>query len=171
MPEHSDDEEFDDDRDFMKEFRARRMAEMKAAMARNRFGELRQINEPEYVSEVTNAGPGVHVVLLLFQPGYVLCRLVEQQMTSLARKFPNVKFLKIISTECIHNYPDANLPTLLIYHEGKILKQVVGLATLGGQDAKVEDLEWMLAQEGVVETEMEQNPRKGRNTGVSFRFK
>ena len=36
-------------------------------------------------------------------------------LTQLAEKFPNNAFVKIISTDCIPNYPNANLPTLLVY--------------------------------------------------------
>ena len=39
-------------------------------------------------------------------------------------KNPTVKFLKAISTTCIPNYPDRNLPTIFVYHEGKMEAQL-----------------------------------------------
>lgn len=41
-------------------------------------------------------------------------------------KFPATKFLKSISTTCIPNYPDKNLPTVFVYFEGDLKKQLVG---------------------------------------------
>ena len=38
---------------------------------------------------------------------------------------PSIKFVQILSTRCIQNYPDANLPTLLLYRLGGIQKQVL----------------------------------------------
>lgn len=37
-----------------------------------------------------------------------------------------VKFLKSISTTCIPNYPDRNLPAIFIYFEGDLKKQFAG---------------------------------------------
>ena len=51
----------------------------------------------------------------------------------LAAKFPSVKFVKSISTTCIPNYPDKNLPTLFIYHEDKMAKQFIGPLEFNGE--------------------------------------
>ena len=59
-------------------------------------------------------------------------------LTQLAEKFPNNAFVKIISTDCIPNYPNANLPTLLIYHESKCVKTIAGLTVFGGKRASPE---------------------------------
>ena len=38
---------------------------------------------------------------------------------------PSLKFVQILSTRCIQNYPDANLPTILLYRLGGVQKQVL----------------------------------------------
>lgn len=53
-------------------------------------------------------------------------------MSVLAAKFPATKFIKSISTTCIPNYPDKNLPTIFIYYEGDLKKQYVGPFELRG---------------------------------------
>lgn len=65
------------------------------------------------------------------------CRVAESAMlgeclTELAKKYPQSKFVKIISTECIPNYPDKNVPTVLIYKDTKCLQHLIGLAAFGG---------------------------------------
>lgn len=55
-----------------------------------------------------------------------LCALINQHLNTMAAKFPTVKFLKSISTTCIPNFPDKNLPTIFIYFEGDMKKQIIG---------------------------------------------
>jgi len=55
-----------------------------------------------------------------------LCTLINQYLSNLARKFPTTKFLKSISTTCIPNWPDRNLPTIFIYQNGNMKKQFIG---------------------------------------------
>lgn len=58
---------------------------------------------------------------------------MQQRLVALAKKFPQTKFVKIRSEEAIPNYPDRNLPTLLIYNKGDIASQFVTLKPLGGE--------------------------------------
>jgi hypothetical protein len=59
------------------------------------------------------------------------CALLMRCLEELATKYPATKFVKIISTECIPNYPDRNLPTLLVYNNGAVKANYVGLHTFG----------------------------------------
>lgn len=63
-----------------------------------------------------------------------LCALINQHFSGLARKFPDVKFIKAISTTCIPNYPDRNLPTVFVYLEGDIKAQFIGPLVFGGKN-------------------------------------
>ncbi|XP_057536436.1 uncharacterized protein LOC130814333 [Amaranthus tricolor] len=54
-------------------------------------------------------------------------------LEELARRYPATKFVKIISTYCIPNYPDCNLPTLLVYNNGAVKANYVGLHSFGKQ--------------------------------------
>lgn len=47
-------------------------------------------------------------------------------MQVLAAKYPTVKFLKSIATTCIPNFPEKNLPSIFIYFEGDMKRQLVG---------------------------------------------
>ncbi|MFM7217256.1 MAG: hypothetical protein ACKO1U_04480, partial [Bacteroidota bacterium] len=40
--------------------------------------------------------------------------------------------------EAIPNYPDANLPTVLLYKDSKCLQTIVGLRQFGGQSTSPE---------------------------------
>lgn len=51
----------------------------------------------------------------------------------LAAKCTKTKFVKIISTDCIHGYPDRNLPTVLIYKDTDCKHNLVGSLPFGGR--------------------------------------
>lgn len=63
-----------------------------------------------------------------------LCALINQHLSGLAKKFQDVKFVKAISTTCIPNYPDRNLPTIFVYLEGDIKAQFIGPLVFGGMN-------------------------------------
>uniref|UniRef100_A0A3B3YP20 Phosducin-like protein 3 n=1 Tax=Poecilia mexicana TaxID=48701 RepID=A0A3B3YP20_9TELE len=138
----------------------KRLAEWKAAQMKNVFGELGEISGQDYVKEVNKAGEGIWVVLHLYKQGIPLCTLINQHLSGLARKFPQTKFLRSISTTCIPNYPDRNLPTIFVYFEGEMKAQFIGPLVFGGMNLKVEELEWRLSETGAVKTDLEENPRK-----------
>lgn len=147
-----DELEDEEDERILEEYRQRRIAEMKELANRSKYGEVREISAEDYVQEVNNAGEDIWVVLHLYKSGYEkkrklttsnnvrrkeinlvmlrfsipLCTLINQYLGSLARKFPTTKFLKSISTTCIPNWPDSNLPTIFIYHNGNMMKQIIG---------------------------------------------
>ncbi|XP_004081472.1 phosducin-like protein 3 [Oryzias latipes] len=158
--EENEDEFGEDDEAAIEMYRQKRLAEWKATQLKNVFGELGEISGQDYVKEVNKAGDGIWVVLHLYKQGIPLCTLINQHLNMLARKFPQTKFLKSISTTCIPNYPDRNLPTIFVYFEGEMKAQFIGPLVFGGMNLKVEELEWRLSESGAVKTELEENPRK-----------
>ena len=61
----------------------------------------------------------------------IVSRSVACCLDELASRYPAMKFVKIISTDCIPNYPDCNLPTLLAYRHGAVEGTHVGLKSVG----------------------------------------
>lgn len=158
--EENEDEFSEEDEMAIEMYRQKRLAEWKANQIKNVFGEVVEISGQDYVKEVNKAGPGIWVVLHLYKQGIPLCTLINQHLTELARKFPQTKFLKSISTTCIPNYPDKNLPTVFVYFEGEMKAQFIGPLVFGGMNLKVDELEWRLSESGAVKTDLEENPRK-----------
>jgi len=159
-------DEFEDEEDerVLQEYRKKRMAEMKEKATKERFGSLQTITEPEYKKEVTEAPADLWVVVFLTKPGIKGCDLMEATLNILAKKFRSTKFVSIRSDDAIRNYPDKNLPTLLIYKASDVAKQYIGLSNLGGEGMTPNDLEWALAQIGAVESELEEDPRKSKKS-------
>uniref|UniRef100_A0A663M2R7 Phosducin like 2 n=1 Tax=Athene cunicularia TaxID=194338 RepID=A0A663M2R7_ATHCN len=132
----------------------------KCLQRRQKYGKLREIHGEQYVKEVTNAPEDVWVIIHLYQSSIPVCLLVNEYLSLLAKKFPEVKFLKAIVNSCIQNYHDRCLPTILVYKTGEIKGRFVGVDECGGIYLKVEDLEWKLAEVRATETNLEGNPKK-----------
>ncbi|XP_031109227.1 phosducin-like protein 3 [Ipomoea triloba] len=127
-------EDIEDDLDedpFLEEYRKKRLAEIQAAAKVAKFGWVIPISGSDFVREVSQAPPDVWVVVLLYKDGYADCGVLLQCLEELATKYPATKFVKIISTDCIHNYPDRNLPTLLVYNNSAVKANYVGIHSFG----------------------------------------
>lgn len=156
-----DEQEDDLDEDILNQYRAKRMAELKKAASKNKFGEVYQIGQTEYkaaVSEASKEGEGVFVFLHLFVFGKLECRLLNKHMATVANKFKYVKFCKIVGSECIRGFPDSNAPTILIYHKGDIYKKIEGIDVFGGKRMNELTLTWRLIEWGMLNSELDKNP-------------
>lgn len=60
------------------------------------------------------------------------CKLMNRCLSELALQFKATKFVRIVADMCIPNYPDMNVPTLLVYGEGDIKANLVGAVQFGG---------------------------------------
>ncbi|XP_017482966.1 PREDICTED: viral IAP-associated factor homolog [Rhagoletis zephyria] len=154
-----DELEDSEDEEVLEQYRLRRIAEMRAFAEKAKFGSVREISGQDYVSEVTKAGEGIWVVLHLYANGVPLCALIHHHMQQLAVRFPRTKFLRSIATTCIPNFPEKNLPTIFIYHEGQLKKQYIGPLELRGEKLTLDELEFMLGVAGAVPTEIKEDPR------------
>ncbi|KAF9607273.1 hypothetical protein IFM89_033480 [Coptis chinensis] len=125
-----DDTNLDDDR-FLEEYRKKRLAEIKEATKVSRFGSVIPISGVDFVREVSQAESDVWVVVFLYKEGIAECGVVLNCLEELATKYPVTKFVKIVSTDCIQNYPDRNLPTLLVYNNGAVKATYVGMHHFG----------------------------------------
>ena len=67
---HESDDSIDsDNEDLLREYRRKRLAEMKAELLKKKFGDVLEISGPDYVQEVNNAGTAVWVVIHLYKEG------------------------------------------------------------------------------------------------------
>uniref|UniRef100_A0A7S2ZHG7 Phosducin domain-containing protein n=1 Tax=Rhodosorus marinus TaxID=101924 RepID=A0A7S2ZHG7_9RHOD len=165
LDEDLEDADSEEERILMKH-RERRMMEMRAAQSRKQFSPgVHYISAADWKPEVSEAGPDFHIVVLLFQEGTPKSALMEDILLNLSQKFKHTKFVKCKATDAIANYPDEKIPTVLVYYNGIVKKNFVGLGAFKGLKTDADDVEWELGKLGAVETDMEEAPEK------SFSFK
>jgi len=166
--EELEEREDEEDEALLLEFRKRRLEQMKKEMDASKYGEVIEISGREYVEQVNNAGPGIWVFLHLYKAGIPTCALINQHFRVLANKFPKAKFIKSISTTCIPNFPDKNLPAIFVYFEGSVKEQIIGDHEFPKQ-ISCDALEWRLSRGGGLETTLKQEPRKAKGpSDVTF---
>lgn len=124
--EHLDDQEIEEmeddlDEEFMRQYKAKRLQELQQTKDQPKFEGIREITRQDYIDEVTNAPKGTYVVLHLYQNSVEACELMNRALFEASEKYKHIKFLKIVATKCIENYPDHNCPTLVIYLNGTLL--------------------------------------------------
>ncbi|TNY21882.1 thioredoxin-like protein [Rhodotorula diobovata] len=115
------------------------------ALDKRRFGRVYNIGKREYTREVTEAsneelpgepeGWGTGVVCVLFKDTVPESKKLMPLINELASLYPSSKFVSIVSDHCIENYPDKNVPTLLVYRKGQLMGQIVGLGSMNGMNA------------------------------------
>ncbi|GAA5936687.1 uncharacterized protein JCM15063_001957 [Sporobolomyces koalae] len=123
-------------------------------LGKRKFGRVYPIGKVDYKREVTDAsneelegepeGWGIGVVCTLFKDYIPESKVLMPILDQLASLYPSTKFVKIVSDHCIENYPDKNVPTMLIYRKGQMMGQVVGLGSVGGLKATLRDVERIL---------------------------
>jgi hypothetical protein len=120
--------------------RQKRLAELAIVSNASVYNQVYHLQKPDYPSEVTEESAKAFVCVLLTssQGINVESRVVSEIWTELARKFGDVKFCQMRADLCIEGYPDRNTPTVLVYKDGDIRKQVVTLRELNGPQTKTE---------------------------------
>lgn len=144
--------EDDEDEAFLEQYRQKRMAEINALAKASKFGSVYPLQKVDFTREVTEASNDVYVFVLLSSStdSNVESRVLGEIWRELAQKYGDLKFCQIRAQMCIEGYPERNCPTVLVYKDGDIRRQIVTLRELRGVRTKVEDLEHVLVQVGAI---------------------
>lgn len=171
--------EDDEDEAFLEQYRQKRMAEINALAKASKFGSVYPLQKVDFTREVTEASNEAFVLVFLSSSAdsNVESRVLSELWRELAQKFGDVKFCQIRANMCIEGYPEKNCPTVLVYKDGDIRRQLVTLRELQGVRTKLQDLERVLVQVGAVkendsrirrrdedEDEQDTNIRRGLNS-------
>lgn len=147
-----DELEDEEEEAFLEEYRKKRMAEMNELTKKALYGSVYPLSKPEYQREVTDASANapVFVNLTSSMGTNVESRVLSELWRQAAKEYGEVKFCEIRASQAIENYPDRNCPTILVYKNGDIIKQVVTLATIGGVKINMQKIDDMLVETGAV---------------------
>lgn len=98
------------------------------------------MQKPDYQRDVTEASKNSFVLVHLTssQGANTESRLLTELWRELARLFGDIKFCEIKADMCIEGYPEKNTPTILLYKDGDIKRQIVTLKELRGQNTVLE---------------------------------
>jgi hypothetical protein len=143
--------EDEEDDAFLSIYRQKRLAELGELARKGRWGSVLPLQKAEYAREVTEASNSAFVVVAMTgEGGNVESRVLSELLVPLSAKYPDVKFMSIPAPLCIPHYPEKNTPTLLIYKDTQIVRQVVTLGSLNGVRTNLRNLELLLVEIGAV---------------------
>lgn len=108
------------------------------------------------------------LVNLTSQGANVESRVLTELWRQLAAKFGDIKFCEIRADMCIEGYPEKNTPTILVYKDTEIKKQLITLRELNGPRTKLEDLEKLLIEIGALK-ESDVRLKKRSDDGEDYR--
>ena len=118
--------------------RSKRMAEMATLSKKSVFNQVYPLQKPEYQRDVTDESNNAFVFVHLSSS--LASNMESQRLTELWRelagRFGDVKFCEIRADMCMEGYPERNCPTILIYKDGDIKRQIVTLRELRGHATK-----------------------------------
>ncbi|KAK1976700.1 phosducin family protein [Colletotrichum cereale] len=152
-----DELEDDEDEAFLEQYRQRRMQELNELTKKALHGAVYPISKPEYSREVTDASnkSPVFVNLTSSLGTNVESRVLSELWRQAAREYGEIKFCEMRADKAIENYPERNCPTILVYKNGDIAKQVVTLMQMGGVKINMLHIDNLLVEVGAVpETDM-----------------
>ncbi|EFX02246.1 phosducin family protein [Grosmannia clavigera kw1407] len=158
-------DEFEDveDEDFLNAYRQQRMQELRSLTKKAVHGSVYPLTKPEYGREVTEASKGhggdnettstgVPVLVLLTSSAgtNIESRVLSELWCQAAAEYGEVKFCEMRAEQAIEGYPERNCPTILVYRNGDIVKQVVTLVMLHGVKTNMLDIDSLLVEVGAV---------------------
>lgn len=147
-----DELEDEEDDDFLNQYKTQRLSELSTISKTSIYNQVYPLQKPDYSREVTEVSHKSFVLVLLTSSlgTNTESALLTGLWHELAAKFGDVKFCQIRANLCIEGYPERNTPTVLVYKDGDIKRQIVTLNDLNGTHCGVEDIEKMLVDVGAV---------------------
>jgi hypothetical protein len=157
-------EDLEDD-DFLDSYRQKRLAELSDLQKSSVYGQVYPLQKPDYAKDVTEASSKAWVLVNLTSSmgNNVESRVLSELWRELAVKYADLKFCEIKADMCIEGYPERNTPTVLIYRDGDIKRQIVTLRELGGVKTGVTDLERVLVEVDAIKEGDVRLRQKGEN--------
>ncbi|ORY10645.1 thioredoxin-like protein [Clohesyomyces aquaticus] len=144
--------EDEEDDDFLEHYRQKRFQELSKINATSVYNQVYHLQKPDYQKDVTEESNKAYVLVLLTssQGTNGESRVLIDIWRDLAQRFGDLKFCQIQADMCIEGYPEKNTPTVLVYKDGDIKRQLVTLRELRGGHTSVADFEKVLVDLGAV---------------------
>ncbi|KIW92393.1 uncharacterized protein Z519_07377 [Cladophialophora bantiana CBS 173.52] len=144
--------EDEEDEAFLEIYRRKRLAELASLQKKSLYGQVFGLQKPDYARDVTEESSKAYVLVNLTSSlgTNVESRVLSDIWRQAARKFGDIKFCEMRADLCIEGYPEKNTPTILVYKDGDIKRQVVTLAQLNSVRTSLEDLERLLVEVGAL---------------------
>uniref|UniRef100_A0A0B7BRP4 Phosducin domain-containing protein n=1 Tax=Arion vulgaris TaxID=1028688 RepID=A0A0B7BRP4_9EUPU len=158
-------EELEDE--FLKEYRNKRIEEMRRALAEvPKFGKLIALTSETFLQEVDGENPGVTVLVHIYGQSVTACETMNGCLTCLASEYPTVKFCKLSASESrmSFKFAEEGVPALLVYKNKELVGNFIRLRDEFGDEFFASDVEGFLQEHGFLPNQDSAFAMKGRHT-------
>ncbi|EEY15709.1 phosducin family protein [Verticillium alfalfae VaMs.102] len=147
-----DELEDEEDEAFLEIYRQKRMQEISSMQSKAVHGSVYPVSKPDYARDITDAShKGPVLVNLISSLGTnIESRVLSELWKMAAQEYGEVKFCEMRADKAIEGYPERNCPTILVYKNGDIAKQIVTLMTVGGVRMNMANMDNLLVEIGAV---------------------
>lgn len=157
--EEAEEDGFDDDA-LIAQLRARRIEELKQARTQKaQAKELREIDPFDFEQQVKVPSRQGFVLLLVYRASHSDSMQLQTLLRNFSHSHTDVLCIQMHVSQHIANLPPQDCPVLLVYRHEKVVKQFVRLDSFAGKETNGDVLEWQLAEHGICETNLEEDPR------------
>ena len=146
-----EDDDEDEEEEFMKSYREKRISEMMTMQKEEKDDEkeeknnnfrnneyvMMHVSHEQWTKEVTLISHSNPVLVLLTnKENSKACYPLERVMEDVAREYrtSRTKFRRAEARDIIPNYPERNVPTLILYRNGDVVENIVGIEQFGGMN-------------------------------------
>ncbi|KAF3483469.1 putative Phosducin [Arthroderma uncinatum] len=142
-------EESDEDERFMRQWREARMMELqnkstrRVSPSKRRYGNVDTVDANGYLDAIEKVTPGTVVVVCIYDPESTESSIVEDSLTSLARKQATTHFVKLHYE--IAEMDHITAPALIAYRNGEVFATIIDVLNQlpngrGCSSSSIEDL-------------------------------
>ncbi|KAG9288930.1 hypothetical protein G9A89_019552 [Geosiphon pyriformis] len=145
----------EEEKEALRKYREKRLKEINVGEFSKgdnpRFGSLKEISANQYVKAIDNEANNVAIVLHLYENFIPQCRRMNECLALLARKYVQVKFLRILAREL--EFDPVGLPAILVYKNGTLIANLVKITEqIGEADFDPDTVEQVLISNGALQS-------------------
>uniref|UniRef100_A0A0A9YM23 Phosducin-like protein 2 n=1 Tax=Lygus hesperus TaxID=30085 RepID=A0A0A9YM23_LYGHE len=123
-------------------------------------GRVESVEPEDFEEKVVKPSHHQPVVMCIHVPEAAASQRMVQLLSELSTRFTHTIFTKMVASEAIARFPPQDAPAVLCYKDGVKVAQFVQLRAFHGPSTTADDVEWALAQLGIVSSEMVEDPRE-----------
>lgn len=145
-------DDLSEDEEFMAEYRAKRLQEMKARTPVLQFGTVRELTGTDYCEVVDLAPKEANVVVYIYEPLIRVSTRYKENLARIAQDFPSSMICCIRASAALMtpNFIQKGVPAFIAYKGGEVKKTWVNIRDYIGDDAEYDVLVEYMQDQGIL---------------------
>jgi hypothetical protein len=121
---------------------------------------VKEIIPEEYQNEIIEASKSCTVLMLVYKQNNRASEILLSCLNQLQRRKREIKCCVILYSSALLHVPEQHCPILMCYQKEKVVGSFAKLDHFRGSTTTALDVEWKLAECGIIETELQEDPRE-----------